>query len=43
MDDPDAEVSAVFGGRSIVPPLVVQASGVSDQSAAAFVDMQLAI
>jgi len=27
MDDPDAEVSAVFGGRSIVPPLVVQASG----------------
>ena len=34
MDDPDAEVSAVFGGRSVVPPLVVQASGVSAQTTA---------
>jgi len=41
MDDPDAEVSAVFGGRSIVPPLVVQASGVSARSAATFVHMQI--
>ena len=33
MDDSDAEVSAVFG-RTVVPPLGAQATGVSSQDAA---------